>query len=206
MARGSYLQQTMEGSEVTQHDQLFQWQPSPLQDDADLMEAILAIHRDIYQQYFADEPMTNARLPIEIRAFRHIEQWRVFLLLTPWMLVRVLVPEGDPGVEIPPGWSAAERENAPYTLLGPALALKILGSDQKAHLAFHPQLGHYLIQPLVLSMQSYDSAEAVFSAWRQVIQTRNENMKRLSAHSRWQEDVSRREFFAKLVSGRSERV
>ena len=198
----------MECSEVTQHDQVTRWQPraSPLQHDPDLIETILAIHRDIYQQHFADEPMINPRLPIEIRAFRRVEQWRVFLLLTPWMLVRVFVPEGDPGVEIPQGWSAAERENAPYMLLGPALELTILGSEQKAHLAFHHQLGHYLIQPLVLSMQRYDSAEAVFDAWRQVIQTRNENMKRYSRRNKWQEEVSRREFFAKLVRGRLERA
>lgn len=160
---------------------------------------MLAIHEDLYQQYFVNEPMVNPRLPIEVRAFRHIEQWRVFLLLTPWMLVRVFIPQGDPGVKVPQEWGAAERENAPYTLLGPVLELTILGSEQKAHLTFHPQIGHYLIQPLVLSMPTYDSAEAVFDAWRQVIETRNENMKRLNVRSAWHEEVSRREFFAKLM-------
>lgn len=184
-----------------QHEQTTRWQSCtvPLQDDQALREAIVAIYKELYQKYFANLAMINPRLPIEIRAFRRIEQWRVFLLLTPWMLVRVYVSDGAPGIVMPQGWSAAERENASYTLFGPMLELTILDSEQKVHLAFNRQIGHYLIQPLVLSMLTYDSAEAVYDAWRHVIQTRTENMKQLNRCSMWREEVSRREFFTKLV-------
>lgn len=182
-------------SELTTH-----WQTcaAPLQDDQALREAVLAVHEDLYQKHFVNLPMINPRLPIEIRAFRRIEQWRVFLLLTPWMLVRVWIPQSVPAIAVPPGWSAAERENASYALLGPALKITIMAGEQKAHLTFDRQIGHYLIQPLVLSMLSYDSAEAVYHAWHRLIQTRNQTIKQVTSQGKWKQEVSRRALFLRL--------
>lgn len=186
------------------YEQAGYWQScaAPLRDDQALCEAILTVYQDLYQHYFTNLPTINPRLPIELNAFRRIDQWRVFLLLTPWMLVRLWVPEGATGFAVPQGWSAEERDNASYTLLGPVFKLIVLDSQQKVHLAYYRQIGHYFIQPLILSLTAYDSAGAVYHAWRQVIQARIEKLKRLKKTSQWQSEVSRRELFSKLVKSR----
>ena len=144
--------------------------------------------------------MLNLALPVEIRALRRIDTWRVLLLLTPWMLARLLFPDEEPELEIPPGWSADERRNADYIVLGPSLGIDLLGQSQQAHLNYHPRLGHYLLQPICLDMKPYASADAVFEAWNQVIRIRDENMEKARRDCPLQKEISRRELFRRIAS------
>lgn len=111
------------------------------------------------------------------------------------MLARVLVPERDPGIEIPSSWRAEMRRNEEFQLLGPTVLVDLLGQQQPAHLGYHPRLGHYLLQPLAMNMEEYRSADEVFAAWNQVIRTRDENMAKMQRDCPWQKELSRREFF-----------
>jgi hypothetical protein len=169
----------------------------PGQDDQVVIAAVIESFNEVYRTQFSGEWLVNHALPVEVRAFRRIDGWPVFLLLTPWMLARVFLPERDPGLPIP-GWSAAERETLPFSAIGPLLAFTILGGEQKAHLNYLPGLGHFLLQPLVQSMEQYDSADAVFAAWTEVIKTRDRVMEEQKRECGWQKEVSRREFFARL--------
>ena len=168
------------------------------QNDDDLISAVLAVFTDLYQTYFVNELLVNHKLPIEIRAFRHTDLWRIFLLLTPWTLARLFLPERDPGIALPDGWVAAERVQAPVTVIGPAIPLAILGGRERAHLNYHPSLGHYLIQPLIQSMEQFQTSDEAFNAWNEVIKTRNRVIEEQQRRCEWQQEVSRREFFAKL--------
>ena len=47
-------------------------------------------------------------------------------------------------------------------------------------------------------MEGYDSPEAVYHAWEQVIRTRDGNMERYRKDCPWQKEVSRRELFTRL--------
>lgn len=183
-------------------DKVTRWQPcaAPLRDDRVLRETILAVYQDRYLHYFVNQSTINPRLPIEVRAFRRIDRWRVFLLLTPWMLVRAWVSESATKFAIPQGWSATERDSAPYTLLGPVFNFVVLNSVQKVHLAYERQIGHYFIQPLILSVESYDSARSVYDAWRQLVKTRIQKLAYQKNASKWHSEISRREFFTKLVT------
>ncbi len=171
------------------------------EDDDALATAVVDEHKILYRRQFADELLDdtyNRQLPIQIRAFRHSGPWRIFLLLTPWMLTRFFIPEKDPGIAVPAGWSAVERSVAPYLVMGPAVEFNLLTGNQKAHLNYSPGWGHYLTHPLVFAMAQYDSPEVVFEAWSEVIKTRDDNMKRLENQCQWQQDVSRREFFSRF--------
>lgn len=172
-------------------------------DDRALAAAVKACFNEIYQQHFSSEWLVNHALPVEIRALRHSDGWCVFLLLTPWMMARVFLPERDPGLSLPPGWQAAERAGAPFVVIGPLLDFTILGGAQKAHLNYLPELGHFLLQPLVQSMEQFDGADAVFAAWNEVIQTRDRVMEEQKRECGWQREVSRREFFARLAGSRA---
>lgn len=176
------------------------WQACPpeLAEEDALAAAVLEVHRAILQGQLAGDPMLNLSLGIEQRALRRIEGWRVLLLLTPWMLARLLFPDEPPALPLPAGWSADERRNADYLVLGPRVAFDLLGQPQQAHLSYHPALGHYLLQPLCLNMEPYRDAEAVFEQWNQVIRTRDENMEKARRDCPVQKEVSRREFFRRF--------
>lgn len=180
------------------------WQLGPLATagDAPLVEGIRACFESLYRRHFSEDWLINRNLPVEVRAFRRSEGWAVFLLLTPWMMARVYVPERDPGLAPPAGWSAAERAEAPFVAIGPTLGFAMLGGEQKAHLNYLPELGHFLLQPLVQSMQNYDSADAVFAAWNEVIDTRDRAMEQMKRECLWQREISRREFFSGFGSRR----
>ncbi|MDD5249337.1 MAG: [NiFe]-hydrogenase assembly chaperone HybE [Rhodocyclaceae bacterium] len=167
-------------------------------DDAKVIAAVCNCFVAIYRKHFSGEWQVNHALPVEVRAFRRHDGWCVFLLLTPWMMARVYLPERDPGLRLPPGWSAAERAAAPFLVIGPSLAFTILDGEQKAHLNYLPQLGHFLLQPLVQSMENFSSADAVFEAWNEVIATRVRVMEEQRRECRWQREVSRREFFSRI--------
>ena len=88
--------------------------PPALADDEALGLAVVRAHQAILRDQLAGDPMLNAALGIQLRALRRIEGWRVLLLLTPWMLARLLFPDDMPPLEIPGGWSADERQGVDY--------------------------------------------------------------------------------------------
>jgi hypothetical protein len=167
----------------------------PKNDDNTVIAAVGECFGEIYLNHFSDQFLVNHNLPIEVRAFRRSDGWCVFLLLTQWMMARVFLPEHDPGLPVPSAWSAAERASTPFLVIGPQLNFTILGGEQKAHFNYLPELGHFLLQPLVQSMEQYDSADAVFAAWDEVIKTRDRVMEEQKRECGWQREVSRREFF-----------
>ena len=142
--------------------------PASLSDEA-LTEAVIARFQAIHDDCFADAPFANHGLGVELRALRHMEGWHVFLLLTPWMLSRMFLPERDPSLPIPDQWRSEARAGAPYVVIGPAIKLPLLGGFQQAHINHDAVLGHHLVQPLVQNMDHYASADAVFEAWNDVI-------------------------------------
>jgi hypothetical protein len=175
--------------------------PPERADDAAFIETLLELHALLFDDHFAGDPEANESLGIEVRAFRRLEGWRVALVLTPWMLARLLIPDRDPKIPLPPEWCAEAREEATYQALGPQVGFSLLGQDQQAHLNYHAWLGHYLIQPIALNMGAYESPEAVFEAWSNVIRTRDENMARHRKDCPWQQEISRRELFSRLRTG-----
>jgi hypothetical protein len=176
---------------------LWQTCPPELADDEVLARAVLDAHESILREQLAGDPMLNTALPVQLRALRRIQDWRVLLLLTPWMLARLLFPD-EPPLPIPADWSADMRREADYRVLGPSLGLELLGQPQRAHINYHPALGHYLLQPICLDMQPYRDADAVFEAWNQVIRIRDENMEKAKRDCPLQKEVSRRELFRRL--------
>ena len=179
------------------------WQLSPaanLGDEA-MAGVVVARFRAIHDEFLADDAFANHALGIEVRALRRLEGWCVFLLLTPWMLARLFLPERQPGLPLPAGWEAAARAGAPYLVIGPAQEINLLGGPQRAHLNYDAALGHYLVQPLVQALEPYADADAVFAAWDQVIAHRLQVMESQQRECPWQREVSRREFFGR-VAGR----
>lgn len=170
----------------------------PARDDAEVIAEITRSFIAVYNEHFRDEFLMNHELPVEVRAFRRSDGWCVSLLLTPWMLARIFLPEHDPALPIPQGWSAAERTSAPFLVIGPVVEFPLLGTKLKAHLNYLPGLGHFLLQPLALNMQQYADASAVFSAWDEVIETRDRVMEERKLDCEWQKEMSRREFFGFL--------
>lgn len=173
------------------------WQLAPpdLVDEVALKARVIAAHEEILAQHLQGDPMLSPALGIQVRASRQIEGWRVLLLLTPWMLARLLLPGTRPEIAIPDDWTAAVRRTADYLILGPSVGFELLGQPQRAHLSYHEALGHYLLQPLCLDMSPYRDAEAVFAAWSQVIETRDANLERAQRDCPLQREVSRRELF-----------
>jgi len=169
--------------------------PETLSDKQAFLTTLEDLHRQVYERELAQDPLLNHSLGIQLRAYRRLNNWRLTLALTPWMLGRILVPDADPGLEVPEEWRAERRTGAPYQVLGPGVSFQLSATSQQAHLNYHPDLGHYLLQPLALNMAEYDSAEAVFEAWNQVIRVRDENMEKRRKECSWQKEISRREFF-----------
>jgi hypothetical protein len=176
------------------------WQlgPEEATDGRSFGERLVEVHQDIHRRCFQHDPAVNHGLPVQVRALRRIDDWQVCLLLTPWMLSRIYRPDSDPGIPVPADWSPEARADAEYSVIGPAVTLHLLGGEQKTHLNYEPRLGHYLMQPLVLNMEGYRDAEAVYEAWNEVIRTRDENMRKMRRDCPWQKEVSRREFFRRL--------
>ena len=172
----------------------------PERDDETLVDDVLLAYQDILATGLHPALTLNRDLPIEIRALRHTGNWRVFLLLTPWHLARVFVPKEPPaGLEPPEEWGAEQRSGAPYAVIGPAFQLDVLGGTESAHLNFDPRLGHFFLQPLIQNMRPFRTADTAFAAWHEVIRVRDRNMAEFQKRCPWQEQVSRREFFARLV-------
>ncbi|QGU33144.1 [NiFe]-hydrogenase assembly chaperone HybE [Thermochromatium tepidum] len=175
--------------------------PEGLAEDQALIAAVIAVHERLLTETLAGDPMLNLALPIEVRALRRVEDWRVLLLLTPWMLARLFFPDRVPALALPEGWSAAERANAEYLVLGPCLRFELFGQSQQAHLGYQEPLGHYLLQPLCLNMEPYRDADAVFEHWGEVIRVRDANMEAARRDCPMQKEISRRELFRRLRPG-----
>lgn len=175
------------------------WQilDSTMSDEA-AINTVIAVFTELYQTYFINELLVNHHLPVEVRAFRHTDIWRIFLLLTPWTLARIFLPERQPKIPLPADWQAEKRLAEPILVIGPAISLPILGGKEQAHLNYHAKLGHYLIQPLIQSMAPFNTPQAAFDAWNEVITTRNQVIAEQQRRCDWHQEVSRREFFAKL--------
>ncbi|MCK5716967.1 MAG: [NiFe]-hydrogenase assembly chaperone HybE, partial [Thiomargarita sp.] len=156
------------------------------QDDDRIVNTVIDAFRDMYETFFKNELLVNHDLPIEIRAFRHTDMWRIFLLLTPWTLARIFLPEREPGIQMPKGWLASERINAPNTVIGPAIPLEILGGKEQAHLNYHLKVGHYFIQPLIQSMAQFKTPDDAFYAWNEVIKTRDKVIETQKKSCAWQ--------------------
>lgn len=172
--------------------------------DERFLGLVIEAFKGIYKQHFIDDLwIANHELPIDVRALRHTDPWRIALVLTPWMLARLFSPLRDPNIELPEGWHASQRSGASYTVIGPPIAFSVLGQQQTVYLNYHPELGHHLIQPLVQSMQRYASAEAVYEAWSEVIRRRDETIRARQLECEWQNEVSRREFFTRFRSRRA---
>lgn len=173
------------------------WQALPpyLHSEMRFKLALLITHRQIDDRYFATDPMANRALGFHLHGYRHKDRWRIILALTPWMLSRLWFADTPPDIEIPHSWWASQRADADYQLLGPALDPPEQIGGGKAHLNYHPTLGHYLMQPIVLNMESYGSAEEVFKAWNRIIQARDEALQQMEKECGWQREVSRRELF-----------
>lgn len=168
-------------------------------DDSELLDKILETYQQVYS-VLPREMATNDALPIEIRSLRRVGDWRVLLLLTPWQLARLLFPMRPPSIAQRADWPRIfENLGASPTALGPAFGLDILSGRERAHLAFEPRLGHYFQQILVHDMRRFRTPDAAFVALRAVIAVRDRNIAALQKQCPWQEDVSRREFFSRLV-------
>lgn len=180
------------------------WEISPLQSD-ELVAKTVSVFKVIHARHFADDPAVNLALPIVARAFRHDGVWRLFLLLTPWMLGRLFFPQNDPGLVLPKGWGAASRTaDVEFSLLGPSLSFQMHGEGLKAHIHYQPELGHFMIQPLAMNMDRFKSEEAAFDSWSAVIRKRDEMMVEKKKKCGWQAELSRREVFSGLFSSARE--
>lgn len=165
-------------------------------DDENLITGVIEAFSRLYRIYFVHDLLVNHHFPIEIRAFRHTDIWRIFLLLTPWTLARVFIPTKSPKIELPFGWTAVERLGAPITLIGPTVSFEILSGTERAHICYHPVLGHYLMQPLIQSMETFATPEDAFRAWNEMISC--PQAEQPCKKCEWQQELSRREFFAPL--------
>lgn len=164
-------------------------------DDSTFLDNVLETYQRIYAG-LPREMATKDTLPIEIRALRRVGDWRVLLLLTPWQLARLLFPMRPPSIAEP---LVLDNLGMSPTALGPAIGLDILSGRERAHVAFEPRLGHYFQQTLIHDMRRFETPDAAFAALRAVIEVRDRNIAALQKQCAWQEDVSRREFFSRLV-------
>lgn len=133
----------------------------------------------------------NPSLSVRIYSFRRLGVWRVPLVLTPWMLSNLFIPDENPDLALPD--HPADEQ---YALLGPLIQFIVLGTQHKAHLQYDSKLGHYLLQPLVLGMEHYADAQSVLTAWKKTM--RQSTQRQSSRLGRNKGVVSRREFFTRL--------
>jgi hypothetical protein len=175
------------------------WQllPEELVDDARFKQTLIDVHREIYDEHFQDEPQINISLGFHLHAYRRTSGWRVVVILTPWMMSRLLFPEQNPQIVIPEGWSGEERYGTDYQALGPSLRLGWSGNYMQSHLNFHAQLGHYLLQPILMNMKHYHTPSQAFEAWRRAIGARSRRTLDRLHNCPWQEELSDRNFLQK---------
>ncbi len=175
------------------------WRPAParLADDEALCDAVLSAYHAMDPAGGGFDPggLQNPDLGFEIRGFRRRGAWRMFLLLTPWMLARLLFADHDPRIPVAAMTASPGLDS---DLLGPRVRVDLLDTAQDAHLTTRPELGSYLAQPLVMAMGLFDRPDAVFAAWSAVIRTRDAKMREAMGNCQWQREMSRWELLAPL--------
>jgi hypothetical protein len=179
------------------HGTTWQLLPMELKDDTTFTQVLVDVHREIYKDFFYDDPLSSESLGFHLHAYRRTSGWRVAVILTPWMMSRLLFPEQDPHIVIPQGWSGEERCGTDYQALGPSLRLGWSGHYMQAHLNFHARLGHYLLQPILMNMKNYRTADQALEAWRDAIGTKGKKMMGMLQNCPWQEAFSDRAFLHK---------
>jgi len=134
-------------------------------------DLIIHVFENTYHKNFEDEWMgVNHNLQVELRGVKFVDGWITGFLLTPWMLCSLYVPVLQaPSFEIEQEWQVEARQNQDYVVIGPLKTFEIGNSPQKGNLNYHPELGHYLLQPLVQIMDKYADNESAFAAWSEVI-------------------------------------
>jgi hypothetical protein len=172
------------------HETRWQLLPKALADDTKFKQALINVHRDIYDEFFEDNPLINSSLGFHLHDYQRTSGWRVVLILTPWMMSRLLFPENNPHIVIPDGWSGEERCSTDYQVLGPSLRLGWSGNYMQSHLNFHAQLGHYLIQPILMNMQNYKTPQAALAAWNAIIRRRDAKINRRQLSCPCQEEFT----------------
>lgn len=184
------------------------WQLAPALPPQDLSQLLKSRFESFYNANFEDEMMgVNHQLSVEIRGWRPLVGWYSAYLLTPWMLSHVFIPVDIPqDIVLPDDWSAEQRTQAPYEVIGPQVTFMLGEQQTKAHLNYDSQLGHYLLTPLAQNMMKYANNQAAFDAWAGVIQFRQETYARIQAQKeqevelKAQEQVSRRHFLSRWTS------
>jgi hypothetical protein len=155
-----------------------QWQllPPECHQNRSFLDTLLAVHQEIYQKFLVDAPLVNSRIGFHLYAYRRTSRWRTVLILTPWMMSRLLFPEQDPHIRIPEGWSGEDRGDTEYQALGPTLRLGWSGNYMEAHLNYHTKLGHYLLQPITLDLRGYSTSSEVIQARNSLIRNLERNI------------------------------
>ena len=141
------------------------WQtlPQHLHSEMRFNLALLIAHRQIFDQHFAADPSVNRALGFHLNGYRRQGQWRIIQILTPWMLANLWFADSPPEIALPESL-LADPDHQP---LGPVIDLPEKMGGGKAHLNYHPTLGHYFVQPLSLNLADYDDAQSVFEALSQ---------------------------------------
>lgn len=173
------------------------WQLAHGDTGPELAERIESAARAWYTRCFGDSGAANHRLPTQVRGLAATEGWWLGYLLTPWMLARICLPQAAPPLALPSGWTADARGDAPCIAIGPLLPLEIPTLLGGAHLQYLPELGHFLLQPLVQNLNAYPDAGAVFGAWQGVVDKRAA----IRAERERQAQVDRRAFLRRMIGG-----
>lgn len=149
------------------------WQtlPQHLHSEMRFNLAVLIAHRQIFDQHFATDPSVNRALGFHLNGYRQQGLWRIIQILTPWMLANLWFAESTPEIAL----SESQRAKADNQPLGPAIDLPEVLCGGKAHLNYHPTLGHYLVQPIHLDLADHDDAQSVFEALSEVGQAQGGN-------------------------------
>ncbi|MBF0419773.1 MAG: hypothetical protein HQL78_06360 [Magnetococcales bacterium] len=135
----------------------------------------------------------NGNLSPCTRAFREVDGWRMFLLLSPYRLVRILVPPQDHADTAE--WLRLVRGHG-ASGLGPLVSIVVNQGQRKAHVQFHDHLGLHFLEPLVLNVAGFINNDAVFLAHEKIIETRDAIMARTGRVCSTQTEISRRELFS----------
>ncbi len=171
------------------------WHILPVPTTEALAPLITAAFRHWHEDCFRDSQAAHPSLAVELRDLRPVAGWWLGHLLTPIALYRICIPTAVPTLPLPSGWTPRERAIQPCLALGPLLALPIPGLIGQGHLHYLPELGHFLLQPEVQGLRRYPDADAVFSAWDQVLSFRQQTRANLEK----QQQCDRRAFLQRLM-------
>jgi len=152
----------------------------------EMPEQIKQAFSHVYSDDFANAMMgVNHLLSVEVRGWHEKAGWGMGIILTPWMLAKIYLPLTDASVTqlIPEDWQATARQKQSYVVIGPLQPLIIDGQTHTTHLNYHPELGHYWLQPLVQNMARYSDNESAFAAWGEVLAFRKAYRDKLAAEA-----------------------